>query len=104
MRPVPLHARPNEWRSWGGFAGVATAFLAFSDWKDRRNKVIALREALRKGPGAVEQFRSAYELAELPVLDNRIADLQEKGWGPGHRCGYFDAVEALDFFLPTEEQ
>jgi hypothetical protein len=28
--------------------------------------------------------------------------LQDTGWDGAGRCGYFDAVEALDFFLPLE--
>lgn len=101
MRPVSIHDRPATWRSWPRFAHVAQTFQLGSEWKKRRNKVIALRAALRQGEGAVEQFIAAYELKELPALDAGTPSLQRYGWHAG-RCGYFDTVEALDFFVPLE--
>ncbi len=102
MRPVLLHDHAGEWRTWPRFTGVMKAFLLNEDWRDKRNKVIALRRALRAGAGAVEQFRGAYGLAKLPTLDAALPALQETGWDGAYRCGYFDAIEALDFFLPLE--
>ena len=102
MRPVLLKEQPSDWRSWTGFARVTKEFLIGKEWKDKRNKVIALREALRNGPKAVEQFRSAYGLKPLPLLAAGIAALQTTGWDGTGRCGYFDAVEALDFFTPLD--
>jgi hypothetical protein len=102
MRPVVLHEQAGEWRSWPGFASATNHFLNGKAWAGKRNKVIALREALRGGPEAVAQFRSAYGLGELPVLVAGIEALQTTGWDGAGRCGYFDAVEALDFFLPLD--
>ena len=101
MRPVSLHDRPNEWRSWPRFAHATKTFQIGKGWKGRKNKVIGLREALRQGEAAVGLFMTAYELDSLPVLDPRTSSLQRRGWD-GDRCGYFDAVEAIDFFVPLE--
>jgi len=102
MRPVLLHEQIGKWRSWPGFARVTKKFLIDEDWEGKRNKVIALRQALRDGPEAVARFRSAYGLKELPLLAEGIEALQTTGWDGAGRCGYFDAVEALDFFLPLD--
>jgi len=105
MRPVLLMdvpGRPGGWRSWPGFSRVTTQLLTGKDWKGKRNKVIAMREALRDGPDAVAQFRVAYGLKLLPTLAEGIQALQTTGWDGSGRCGYFDAVEALDFFVPLD--
>lgn len=105
MRPLSLHRSSylgQRWRSWPAFAQVAKTFLLDKPWRDKRNKVIALRQALRDGPKAVEQFRAIYELKELPMLDSSNSALQTTGWDGNKHCGYFDAIEALDFFLPLE--
>ena len=102
MRPVILHEEAGKWRSWPAFARVTKEFLIGEDWKDKRNKVIALRQALRDGPVAVSQFRSAYGLKTLPLLTASIEKLQTTGWDGAGWCGHFDAIEALDFFLPLE--
>ncbi|PDW01973.1 Cas10/Cmr2 second palm domain-containing protein [Candidatus Viridilinea mediisalina] len=72
-------------------------------WRERRNKVKQLREVLREGANAVERFRIAFNIPLLPELDQTKPDLQEKGWY-GNHCGYFDAIEALDFYLPLTEE
>jgi hypothetical protein len=97
-----LEKPPDDWRSWAGFGRVAAEFVIGPDWRGKRNKVIALREALRGGPEAVVQFRRAYGLEKLPPWAGGIGRLQDTGWDGAGRCGYFDAVEALDFFLPLE--
>jgi hypothetical protein len=102
MRPVPLPEDADLWRSWPGFARVVMRLLTGDDWAGKRNKVIGLRQALRDGPDAVVRFRTAYELKALPELSPAVAALQERGWDGAGRCGYFDAVEAIDFFLPLE--
>lgn len=105
MRPILLDRQPSQfqpWRSWPNFLNIIKDFWLDEAWRDKHNKVIALRQALRDGPKAVEQFRLIYELEELPMLDSSHPALQTTGWdGAGH-CGYFDAIEALDFFLPLE--
>ena len=70
-------------------------------WHGHRNKVIALREVLREGPEATRIFLEG--LGEnLPELDRDHAAWQKTGW-VGEKCGYFDAIEALDFYVPLKE-
>lgn len=105
MRPVrlaPIDSR--EWRSWHVFIDIVREFAAGKTWAGRRNKVKALRDALRQGPEAVQLFLS--NLADRPQLPDSpglsgIGQARTKGWH-GNRCIYFDAVEALDFYVSLE--
>lgn len=99
LRPLTLTPEAEAWRSWVAFAHVTEQLVAHSQWRERHNKVIALRQALRDGPLAVMKFRSAYGLTALPELNAAEPDFQTTGWSQG-RCGYFDAIEALEFFMP----
>ncbi len=101
QRPVRLPSGGDSWRTWPGFAAVTKTLALHDDWRDKHNKVIALRRALRSGPEAVRRFRTIYRLDVLPPWPDAPAPLQESGWDED-RCGYFDVVEALDFFLPLE--
>jgi erythromycin esterase-like protein len=70
-------------------------------WKGRRNKVKALREILRRDNEATKEFLTAYQLKELPKLAATGFDvdtLAKQGW-LNDVCGYFDAIEAIDFYL-----
>lgn len=99
MRPITL--RPdNDWRNWPTLRALILEFK--EEWAGRRNKIKKLREALRAGRTAVEQFVVAYE-SKLPEPDEFSSrpDLKRTGWNE-ERCGYFDAIEAMDFFLPLE--
>jgi len=101
MRPVRLNPDTGDWRSWGNFVYIMQAF-ARDPWAERRNKIVALRDALRGGPDAVRHYLAIYpELSALPEIPDRPT-MQEQGW-QGGECGYFDAVEALDFFVLLEE-
>jgi hypothetical protein len=100
MRPVSLDDSVGTWRSWQTFTALVDDFQSKNgDWYDRRNKVKALRDALRVGPEAVRLF--------LDTVDGQLFDIRQRpdmktqGW-QGKECGYFDAVEALDFFVPLE--
>ena len=66
-----------------------------------RNKLKALREALRAGPAEVRAFCQAYQIGLLPEILRGQRGFQEEGWLFG-RCGYFDALELLDHYLPLE--
>lgn len=103
MRPVALERPGLEegWRSWRDFSKLVHTFKHEEPWRDRRNKVIALREALRAGEQDTRMFLINYNIPELPELDLGT-DLQREGWGD-ERCGYFDAIEALDLYLPILE-
>ncbi|GIK72749.1 MAG: hypothetical protein BroJett021_17370 [Chloroflexota bacterium] len=105
MRPVRLTPIDvNEWRSWDVFSDLLEAFTTHRDWRGRRNKVKALRNALRNGPEATALFlrnlADAPELPDSPGLAS-VPQARTRGWH-GDRCVYFDAVEALDFYIPLE--
>jgi hypothetical protein len=105
LRPLALHAPglTPEWFSWATFDRVTRTFQTDDYWRQRRNKVKELREVLRRGPLAVEQFLQAFTIKSLPTIDSTKADLQQRGWF-GSYCGYFDAIEALDFYLPLAKE
>lgn len=113
LRPVALNA-PNPSRNW---SLVQQALFAFQDkdkkndqpdkrkpeWSTRRNKVKALREALRQGGDVVRQFNLKYGIkAGLPKLDGiSSVDYRQTGWYDKF-CLYFDAIELMDWFIPLE--
>jgi hypothetical protein len=101
MRPIRLSDPDRDWRSWDTFTQITWKFLTDDErWAKRRNKIKALRDALRTGREAVEHFRAVYGLDELPSIAGQ-PDMAIRGW-QGGRCGYFDAIEAMDFFVPLE--
>lgn len=103
----PLVARPltrfgsgtrRSWGTWPAFEQLVTTLQMDPEWRERRNKVKELREVLRRGPDAVKRYREAFRLPELPVTPGMAAALATSGWD-GDACGYFDAIETLDFFV-----
>ena len=101
LRPLPL--RRAGWQSWPAFTAVVKAFQEKADWKGHRNKVMALREVLREGAEATQDFlHSLGKNVQLPVLDAENSAWQKRGW-IDKQCGYFDAIEALDFYVPLQE-
>lgn len=100
MRPVRLNAPENEWTSWDLFVNVIKEFQNDDLWKGRRNKIKALREALRGGRDEVKHLRKAYEIPQLPKI-MPYHDMAHQGW-QGGKCGYFDAIEAMDFFISLD--
>ncbi len=102
LRPVTLDENPKEpLRAWPVVRKGIEEFRG-PNWVGRRNKLKALREALRFGPDSVKQFMLRYEIERLPVVAPSMTDLPEKGW-QGDYCGYFDALELCDWFIPLEE-
>ena len=107
MRPIRLKEHDSgddQWRTWASFNSVVQHFNGYFDdvegnepWKDRRNKIIALREVLRQGADKTKQFMTAYGIKKLPPFP-QADDLQETGWFE-ERCGLFDAIEAMDFYM-----
>ncbi|MFQ5576860.1 MAG: hypothetical protein ACE5G8_07725, partial [Anaerolineae bacterium] len=98
MRPIALDSDRHEWRNWSAFKDVVTAFK--KDWADKRNKVKRLQEALRAGPEGVAQFLAAYpDPGRLPAIKASNRNIPRVGWDQG-RCAYFDAIEAMEFFVP----
>ncbi|MEW6771598.1 MAG: hypothetical protein AB1330_09470 [Bacillota bacterium] len=103
LRPVTLDENPLQThRSWAVVKNGIEGFRE-KEWIGRRNKIKALREALRSGSEAVEQFRLRFETKPLPEVDASMTDRPEKGWHGGY-CGYFDAIELVDWFIPLEEE
>ncbi|MEI2698793.1 MAG: hypothetical protein V9E94_10760 [Microthrixaceae bacterium] len=69
-------------------------------WAGRRNKLKALRDGLRGGASAVQLFLTNFGLDKLPAIPGQ-PDMAHYGW-QGNQCGYFDAVEAIDLYLPLK--
>lgn len=111
MRPIRLQPKKGEWRTWESFKQVINGFGNQVDWQVRRNKMFTLREVLRQGSAAVEKFLTTYQdtnLPEFPAESGQHVLLKRSGWikvkGERDRCGYFDAIEALDFYCSLEEE
>ncbi|MEZ4673353.1 MAG: hypothetical protein R2932_03815 [Caldilineaceae bacterium] len=98
MRPLRLTEPEIDWRSWEQFQTIIHTFQ--NTWLDQRNKLVGLREPLRRGPEAVSQYRHLYGLPELPPIGN-YRNMATTGW-QGGQCGYCDAIEALDFYVPLQ--
>lgn len=114
LRPVHLDALIPEVsfdahsaRSWKVVEHLVESFQG-EDWAERRNKVKALREALRGGPQAVKRFTAIYNLTKgLPALaeEGDTGDHRHTGWlrqtpNDRERCAYFDAIELADLHVP----
>jgi hypothetical protein len=98
MRPLRLESDSSdsfEWRTWSNFAQLVSELQ--NESKYPRNKLMALRDALRGGPETTKRFIAARLLeAQLPQIPSYTTD---NGWIGGH-CAYFDAIEAMEFFIP----
>lgn len=102
LRPVTLGENPKEpLRAWPVVRKGIEEFQG-PEWVGRRNKLKALREALRSGNEAVEQFMLRFEIGNLPEVEPSMTDWPKKGWQSEY-CGYFDAIELADWFIPLEE-
>ena len=100
MRPVSLKAdNTSDWRTWDTFVNIVADFQS-DKWAERRNKIKALRDALRDGPEAVKQFRQAYRLPTLYKIPGN-PESAKTGW-VDDKCTCFDAIEAMEFFVPLE--
>lgn len=109
MRPISLRKeQDSDWRTWQGFTKVVKHLNQDEDWKGRHNKVIALRDVLRQGIKATENFLKNYrikdeQLPTFPEFSGQSLDLAQKGWLNGI-CGYFDAIEAMEFYISLREE
>ena len=109
MRPISLKKEiDSDWRTWQGFTKVVKHLNEDEDWKGRRNKVIALRDVLRQGIEATQKFLKNYRIKDeqlpiFPEFSGQSIDLAKKGWLNGI-CGYFDAIEAMDFYISLREE
>lgn len=101
MRPVRLgKSVGSDWHSWDTFTHIMKEFR--DNWADKRNKIMSLRDALRAGPETVEQFVTAYVRQKLPEIKTD-SDSATRGW-IDKQCTCFDAIEAMDFFVPLKEE
>ncbi|AFZ28136.1 hypothetical protein Cylst_6170 [Cylindrospermum stagnale PCC 7417] len=110
MRPVMMQNETNQWRTWSNFRNLVKNFNEDKEWKGRRNKVIGLREKLRDGQEATRQFLKAYRIDTLPPVKEVSDEIQTSGWVSDSdsenellRCGYFDAIEAMEFYFPLNK-
>ena len=115
MRPVIVGTHETEWRNWVAFKKIIDSFNK-GTWKShknkddkpivlKRNKIIALREVLRRGSKATEEFLKTYQIANLPTYPDSSRDLDTlttTGWLE-KQCGYFDAIEAMEFYISLTE-
>ncbi|HKQ77019.1 MAG TPA: hypothetical protein VJ810_25210 [Blastocatellia bacterium] len=107
LRPLLLHAKGDELESRVWLDRVEKLTLTFKDdqeWAQKRNKVKALREALREGGARVKQFCLSYGIKSLPALvAGQEDEYRQTGW-QGNRCVYFDAIELMDHYVSLEER
>lgn len=103
MRPVYLGDNiASNWHSWNNFSNIIKEFQG-SKWVNRKNKQKSLYEALLGGPDVVERFMTFYGLnvdPGLPLITSN-KDSSQTGW-IGTYCTCFDALEAIDFFIPLD--
>jgi hypothetical protein len=103
LRPLLLEA-DTKWRTWKAFSPILKSFND-DDWQEKKNKIMALREVLTQGPRATNQFLLNYRQGDLPKFQSQTGNepfLSSEGW-VNQICGYFDAIEAMDFYLGLEE-
>jgi hypothetical protein len=102
LRPVTLKANPeHSQRAWPVVAAGINAFQG-EEWVKRRNKIKALRDSLREGPDAVKHFIATFNNGQsLPPVLPGMDEWPLSGW-QGPYCGYFDAIELVDWFIPLE--
>jgi hypothetical protein len=100
LRPLSIGVT-DESHDWNVVGSGVAAFQG-PKWGGMRNKIKALRDALREGSDAVEAFRNKYlDGEELPKLPSDLAKWPKRGWH-GDLCGYFDAVELADWHIPLD--
>jgi len=111
MRPILLRETTKTWRTWPNFLRAVRHFK--EEAQEHRNKVIALRSALRDGKDAVRSFLATTREFSLPELQGTSPISQATGWNDSQtadcteehisRSPYFDAIEAIDFYQPLHE-
>lgn len=110
LRPVLLEASGNE-RNWRVISWLMKTFQEEKPWADSHNKVLGLREELRKGVRAVEHYLLNFGFDKLPTV---APGSEKNGWYKFEacnmetskenrkvvcRCIYFDAIELLDHHI-----
>lgn len=106
LRPVRLDQgdQKDTGRYWRD--GLESAILKFKNdpyWSKRKNKVVGMREPLRKGPQEVVTYFRNFEIKISKLPELATANARETGW-LDDRCLYFDAVELFDQYRPLEKE
>jgi hypothetical protein len=91
-RPVLLGSATTlttDWhaRTWEQLTQTVDTLNYDTNWNERHNKILALRDVLRQGEAAVEQFKNRYDIGDLPHTSHAVL---------------FDAIETMEFLLPLE--
>src|SRR2546423_1887463 len=112
MRPLLLRPEEHDQDGRAWFEGIEKLTRIFQNtdekqgeaWGKKRNKVKALREAVRGGVSAVEHFIKNYRLGDLPEVVQGQQTYRKNGFAGGDavRCGYFDAIELYDHYVRLE--
>ena len=103
LRPVSLAS--NDLRTWQTITTLLKVFQR-DEWLDKRNKMKALRDALRGGPQEVEHFCTQYEQT-LPMHDefpNGWQKSENQSQDDKVLCGLFDALEIADLYVALEKE
>lgn len=98
----------REWQTWKSLEGVLAEFTG-GKWYEHRSKLKNFRNSIRKGDEAFEIHMKTHRMpASLPDISEDLItneNAKTKGWidedGKGY-CAYFDALEALDFYVPID--
>lgn len=99
LRPVTLEVNPvHTPRAWTVETALTREFQG-KEWFAQRNKQKGLRDALRGGPNVVKTFLTKYLEGRTLVDIEGGADYTSTGW-QGEQCGYFDAIELSDWYIP----
>jgi hypothetical protein len=91
--------------SWTMVRRILTEFQ--TNWQDSQNKAEGLREALRKGKAETTVFKLRYLSDGKSPTDSKSPTLPQEGgfdtngWHDNY-CGYYDALELLDKYIPLE--
>ncbi len=105
LRPVVVGEGLPGVRTWNTVQRGIETFRG-ERWRAKRNKVKALRDALRQGPEATQRFCEKYlrsEKQQLPDLGLSAPKYREQGWlhvDSTLRSAYFDSIELADFLIP----
>jgi hypothetical protein len=105
MRPLLLEEDGPlpTWRTWRTFTAIVSSLKDENGpWAQSGNKIKALRAELRAGPQAVRHYMSLYMPGVKLYAIPGYPDSADSGWIAGERSTHFDAVEALEFFVPIE--
>jgi len=99
LRPLTLTGGAKSWQT---VKSVMSTFK--TEWADQHNKVVSLREVLRKGNGnLVHDYLQDFDLLKKKLPEIPGVDVRESGWQEGV-CYYFDAIELLDHYVALEEK